>query len=133
MTRWKPPFNSIAPNCLAVLHGEKGATGVEQPLTNLARIAHAADALLLVDTRWTISALDFSVDALEIDICVAGSQKAISAYPGLGLISLARGRRRLLRAARVPLSVGRSTWVTCACTAARERAAQTFPRRSSTR
>jgi alanine-glyoxylate transaminase / serine-glyoxylate transaminase / serine-pyruvate transaminase len=74
------------PKLLAVMHGE-GATGVEQPLTNLSRIAHAAGALLLVDTRWTISALEFSVDELEIDLCVAGSQKAISAYPGLGLIT----------------------------------------------
>ncbi len=74
------------PKLLAVMHGE-GATGIEQPLTHLARIAHDAGALLVVDTRWTLSALDYSVDALEIDLCVAGSQKAISAYPGLGLIS----------------------------------------------
>src|SRR5690606_33351534 len=74
------------PKLLAVMHGE-GATGIEQSLTNLSRIAHNAGALLLVDTRWTISALDFGVDTAGIDICVAGSQKAISAYPGLGLIT----------------------------------------------
>lgn len=78
--------NEHRPKLVAVLHGE-GATGIEQPLTNLGRIAHAVDALVLVDSRWTISALEFSVDQLEIDICVAGSQKAISAYPGLGLIT----------------------------------------------
>ncbi len=74
------------PKLLAVLHGE-GSTGVAQSLSNLAEMAHAQDALLLVDTRWTISALDFSVDEFGIDICIAGSQKAISAYPGLGLIT----------------------------------------------
>lgn len=77
------------PKVVALMHGE-GSTGIEQPLDNLARIAHDAGALLLVDTRWTLSALDYSVDELEIDICVAGSQKAISAYPGLGLITFSQ-------------------------------------------
>lgn len=77
------------PKVVALMHGE-GSTGIEQPLDNLARIAHNAGALLLVDTRWTLSALDYSVDELEIDICVAGSQKAISAYPGLGLITFSQ-------------------------------------------
>lgn len=77
------------PKVVALMHGE-GSTGIEQPLDKLARIAHDAGALLLVDTRWTLSALDYSVDELEIDICVAGSQKAISAYPGLGLITFSQ-------------------------------------------
>ena len=71
---------------LATLHGE-GSTGVQQPLAGLAELAHAHGALLLVDSRWTISAVEVPHDALGIDIGVAGSQKAISAYPGLGLIS----------------------------------------------
>ena len=71
---------------LATLHGD-GSTGVQQPLAGLGELAHAHDALLLVDSRWTISAVEVPHDALGIDIGVAGSQKAISAYPGLGLIS----------------------------------------------
>jgi alanine-glyoxylate transaminase/serine-glyoxylate transaminase/serine-pyruvate transaminase len=50
-------------------------------------MVHEAEALLLVDARWTLGALDLKVDQLGIDICVAGSQKATSAYPGLGLLT----------------------------------------------
>lgn len=71
---------------LALLHGD-GSTGVEQPLEGLGALAHRHNALLLVDARWTLGALEIRVDPLEIDICIAGSQKALSAYPGLGLIT----------------------------------------------
>ncbi len=83
---------------LATLHGE-GSTGVQQPLAGLAELAHAHGALLLVDSRWTISAVDCPLDELGIDIGVAGSQKAISAYPGLGLISFSE-RAAAVHAAR---------------------------------
>ena len=83
---------------LATLHGE-GSTGVQQPLAGLGELAHAHDALLLVDSRWTISAVDCPLDELGIDIGVAGSQKAISAYPGLGLISFSE-RAAAVHAAR---------------------------------
>ena len=71
---------------VAVLHGD-GSTGVQQPLEGLSQIAHSRGALLLVDSRWTTGALDLKVDALGIDVCVAGSQKGLSAYPGLALIT----------------------------------------------
>jgi alanine-glyoxylate transaminase / serine-glyoxylate transaminase / serine-pyruvate transaminase len=71
---------------LAVLHGD-GATGVEQPLSGLGELARAHDALLLVDARWTLGALPLAVNELGIDACIAGSQKALSAYPGLGLLT----------------------------------------------
>ncbi len=74
---------------LATLHGD-GSTGVQQPLAGLGDLARAHDALLLVDSRWTISAVDVPHDELGIDVGVAGSQKAISAYPGLGLISFSQ-------------------------------------------
>ena len=54
---------------------------------------------MLVDSRWTISAVDVPHDDLGIDIGVAGSQKAISAYPGLGLITFS-ARAAAVHAAR---------------------------------
>lgn len=71
---------------LSVLHGD-GSTGVQQPLGQLSPLAREHDCLLMVDARWTLGALDINVDELGIDVCVAGSQKGISAYPGLGLIT----------------------------------------------
>lgn len=75
-----------AANVLAVLHGD-GSTGVEQSLDGLGALAHQYGALLLVDARWTFAALDLRVDEQEIDVCVAASQKGISSYPGLGIIT----------------------------------------------
>ncbi len=79
-------LNSGAVSLVALLHGD-GSTGVVQSLSGLGELAHRHSALLLLDTRWTTGALAFNLDELQIDICLAGSQKAMSAYPGLGLIS----------------------------------------------
>ncbi|MFN8449140.1 MAG: aminotransferase class V-fold PLP-dependent enzyme [Anaerolineae bacterium] len=114
------------PKLVAVMHGE-GATGVEQPLTNLARIAHSVGALLLVDTRWTISALDFSVDALEIDLCVAGSQKSISAYPGLGLITFSERAAAAVASRKTPVGSWSLDLGNLRLYRTEERAAQTYP------
>ncbi|MCC6805006.1 MAG: alanine--glyoxylate aminotransferase family protein [Anaerolineae bacterium] len=114
------------PKLVAVLHGE-GATGIEQPLTHLARIAHDAGALLLVDTRWTISALDFRVDELEIDLCVAGSQKAISAYPGLGLITFSKRAAAAVASRKTPVGSWSLDLGNLRLYRTDERAAQTFP------
>lgn len=114
------------PKLVAVMHGE-GATGVEQPLTHLARIAHSVGALLLVDTRWTISALDFSVDALEIDLCVAGSQKAISAYPGLGLITFSERAAAAFASRKTPVGSWSLDLGNLRLYRSEERAAQTYP------
>ncbi|HVU14102.1 MAG TPA: aminotransferase class V-fold PLP-dependent enzyme [Phototrophicaceae bacterium] len=114
------------PRLVAVLHGE-GSTGVEQPIKNLARIAHAGNALLLVDTRWTISALECSVDALEIDVCIAGSQKAISAYPGLGLISFSERAAQAYAARKTPVLSWSLDLGNLRLYRTDERAAQTYP------
>ena len=97
-----------ATRLLAVLHGE-GSTGVQQPLEGLGALVRAHDALLLVDSRWTISAVDVPHDELGIDVGVAGSQKAISAYPGLGLITFSERaaavhKPRVRTAGRQPLA-----------------------------
>lgn len=88
---------------LAVLHGD-GSTGVEQPLNGLGALAHRHGALLLVDARWTLGALDLQVDPLEIDVCVAGSQKGLSAYPGLGLITFSERAAEAYRRRKQPVS-----------------------------
>ncbi|MCY4526452.1 MAG: aminotransferase class V-fold PLP-dependent enzyme [Anaerolineaceae bacterium] len=82
-------LNGQETRLLATLHGD-GSTGIQQPLAGLGDLARAHDALLLVDSRWTISAVDVPHDELGIDVGVAGSQKAISAYPGLGLITFSQ-------------------------------------------
>jgi alanine-glyoxylate transaminase/serine-glyoxylate transaminase/serine-pyruvate transaminase len=75
------------PRAVAVVHGET-STGVEQPLGGLADICHAVGALLIVDAVATLGGVRLPVDDLDIDICFSGSQKCLSAPPGLAPITL---------------------------------------------
>lgn len=111
---------------LAVLHGE-GSTGVQQPLTGLGELARAHDALLLVDSRWTISAVDVNHDDLGIDVGVAGSQKAISAYPGLGLITFSERAAAVHNARQTPVASPSLDLAQLRRFREDERAAQTMP------
>jgi alanine-glyoxylate transaminase/serine-glyoxylate transaminase/serine-pyruvate transaminase len=74
---------------LAVVHGET-STGVLQPLEALARLAHEAGALFVVDTVATLAGAPVDVDGLGIDVCYSGSQKCLSCPPGLSPITISR-------------------------------------------
>ncbi len=101
MTRWTR-FNSrllARPGpvkLLAVVHGET-STGVLQPLEPLAALARDAGALFVVDTVATLAGATVDVDATGIDVCYSGSQKCLSAPPGLAPITIsARANQWLL-------------------------------------
>jgi alanine-glyoxylate transaminase / serine-glyoxylate transaminase / serine-pyruvate transaminase len=111
---------------LAVLHGD-GSTGVEQPVGSLGVLAHDYNALLLVDTRWTLGALDTPLDRWGVDIAVAGSQKALSAYPGLGLITFSPRAAEIVARRRFPVSSWSLDLGNLRQFRTDERAAQTLP------
>jgi len=67
---------------LGVTHGET-STGVEHKLSAFRQVADELDALLVVDGVATIGGLPLRVDADRIDLCFTGSQKCLSAPPGL--------------------------------------------------
>jgi len=73
---------------LAVVHGET-STGVCQPeIKAIADAAHKNGALLLLDTVASLGGVPVEVDAWDVDICYSGSQKALSAPPGLAPITV---------------------------------------------
>ncbi len=74
------------PRLLLVVHGE-ASTGIQQPLEGLGDIAHPSGALLAVDACSTTALVDLRVDDWGIDACWSGSQKGLSAYPGLALVT----------------------------------------------
>ena len=114
------------PRICAVLHGD-GSTGVQQPLEGLGAVAHEAGSLLLVDARWTLGALDLKIDQLGIDICVAGSQKATSAYPGLGLVTFSAKAARVYEQRSAPVPNWSLDMQNLRAYQTEARAAQTFP------
>ncbi|HYY08822.1 MAG TPA: alanine--glyoxylate aminotransferase family protein [Actinomycetota bacterium] len=64
------------------------STGVIQPVKELARVARDAGALVVVDVVSSLGAVPFEFDAWEIDAAVGGSQKALSASPGIAFVAL---------------------------------------------
>jgi aspartate aminotransferase-like enzyme len=64
------------------------STGVIQPIEELARVAVEAGALVVVDVVSSLGAVPFSFDAWGVDVAVGGSQKALSASPGIAFVAL---------------------------------------------
>jgi aspartate aminotransferase-like enzyme len=77
------------PGTKAVLltHSET-STGVIQPVEELARVARDAGVLVLVDVVSSLGAVPFDFDAWGIDVAVGGSQKALSASPGIAFVAV---------------------------------------------
>lgn len=71
---------------VALVHGE-ASTGVLQPLSGIAELAHKHGALCIADVCSTTAILDVTVDKWGLDACWTGSQKGLSAYPGLALVT----------------------------------------------
>jgi alanine-glyoxylate transaminase/serine-glyoxylate transaminase/serine-pyruvate transaminase len=72
---------------VAIVHAET-STGVMQPLTDIARLAHTHDALLLVDSVTSLAGCELAVDDWDIDATYSASQKCLSAPPGLAPLTL---------------------------------------------
>ncbi|GAB4574374.1 MAG: alanine--glyoxylate aminotransferase family protein [Anaerolineae bacterium] len=72
---------------VAIVHGET-STGALQPIAPIAEVVHAAGGVLIVDTVASLGGVPFSVDEAGADVCYTGSQKCLSAPPGLAPITL---------------------------------------------
>lgn len=78
-----------------VVHVET-ATGVRHPIQEIARVAHDAGAVCMVDGIASVGGELAYVDEWGIDALVTGTQKGLESPPGLGIIGLSpRGRERV--------------------------------------
>jgi (S)-ureidoglycine-glyoxylate aminotransferase len=84
---------------VAMIHGET-STGVLQPLEELARVAHAHDALLVADCVVTLGGCEVAVDRWGVDVAVAGTQKCLSCPSGLAPITYNARAEAVLTARR---------------------------------
>ncbi len=77
------------PETAAILltHSET-STGVIQPVEELARVANEAGALVVVDVVSSLGAVPFDLDGWAVDVAVGGSQKALSASPGIAFVAI---------------------------------------------
>lgn len=79
---------------VALVHAET-STGAHQPLEGMAELAHARDALFLVDAVTSLGGHELRVDDWGIDAIYSGTQKCLSCPPGLSPVSF--GDRALAR------------------------------------
>ena len=95
---WGTPINpkdvetalkSCKPKLLAIVHAET-STGVLQPLEEISKMTKDAGALLVVDAVTSYCGTHLKVDEWGIDALYSGSQKCLSAPPGLSPVTFSQ-------------------------------------------
>lgn len=81
---------------VGLAHGET-STSVAHRLEDFRKVADELGALLVVDAVATLAGVPLDVDHERLDICFSGSQKAISAPPGMAPITVNARIEELLR------------------------------------
>lgn len=91
------------PDVKAVLiaHNET-STGVTNPLPELARLARARGALVIVDAVSSAGGIPLEVDAWDLDVVFSGSQKAWMCPPGLIIATISERAWAAHRTATFP-------------------------------
>jgi alanine-glyoxylate transaminase/serine-glyoxylate transaminase/serine-pyruvate transaminase len=87
---------------VGLAHGET-SSGVIQRIEDYRKVADELGALLVVDTVATLAGVPLNVDEQGIDICFSGSQKAISAPPGMAPITVNARMEQVMQARKEPV------------------------------
>jgi alanine-glyoxylate transaminase/serine-glyoxylate transaminase/serine-pyruvate transaminase len=88
---------------VAIVQGET-STGVLQPVQEIARIAHEAGALAIVDAVTSFCTCELAVDQWELDYVYSCSQKGLSCPPGLAPITVSERAMQAIYARGRPVS-----------------------------
>ena len=87
---------------VGIVHTET-STGVEQPIKDIVDVVHDHGALLLVDTVASLAGTNLPVDDWNIDICYTGSQKCLSAPPGIAPVTMNDAARERILSRKTPV------------------------------
>jgi aspartate aminotransferase-like enzyme len=79
---------ATAPAKAVLLTQSETSTGVVHDIRSVARAAKEAGALVMVDVVSSLGAVPFDFDGWGIDVAIGGSQKALSASPGLAFAAI---------------------------------------------
>jgi alanine-glyoxylate transaminase/serine-glyoxylate transaminase/serine-pyruvate transaminase len=89
---------------VALVHAET-STGACQPgIAEIAAAAHRDGTLLVLDTVTSLGGLPVEIDAWEVDVAYSGTQKCLSAPPGLAPITVSPRAREALRQRAAPVA-----------------------------
>jgi alanine-glyoxylate transaminase/serine-glyoxylate transaminase/serine-pyruvate transaminase len=87
---------------VGLAHGETSST-VEQRIDDYRKVADELGALLVVDAVATLAGVPLDVDRQRVDICFSGTQKAISAPPGMAPITVNARVEDVMHARKQPV------------------------------
>ena len=87
---------------VGLAHGET-SSGIVQRIEDYRKVADELGALLVVDAVASLAGVPLDVDAQRIDICFSGSQKAISAPPGMAPITVGPRAEEAMHARKEPV------------------------------
>ena len=99
---WLPRSPSHPGTKAVLLTHSETSTGVIQPIEALASVARDAGALVVVDVVSSLGAVPFAFDEWAIDVAVGGSQKALSASPGIAFVAISERARAVAEDATLP-------------------------------
>jgi alanine-glyoxylate transaminase / serine-glyoxylate transaminase / serine-pyruvate transaminase len=87
---------------VGLTHGET-SSGIVQQLDGYRKAADELGALLVVDAVATLAGVPLDVDRQKIDVCFSGTQKAISAPPGMAPITVNTRVEELMQSRKEPV------------------------------
>jgi alanine-glyoxylate transaminase/serine-glyoxylate transaminase/serine-pyruvate transaminase len=89
---------------LALIHGETSTGTVQMEVGEIANAVHRHGALLILDTVASLGGVPVDVDGWDVDICYSGSQKCLSAPPGLAPITVSPRAWQVLERRSTPVA-----------------------------
>jgi len=88
---------------LAMVHGETSSGALQPQIKELAAAAHEHGALFVLDTVASLGGVPVEVDAWDVDVAFSGSQKGLSASPGLAPITVGPRAEEALSKRKTPV------------------------------
>jgi len=87
---------------LAFVHSET-STGVRSDAQTLCKLAHDSNCLAIVDAVTSLGGIELRVDEWGIDAIYSGTQKCLSAPPGLSPVSFSDAAMEKVKARKTPV------------------------------
>jgi alanine-glyoxylate transaminase/serine-glyoxylate transaminase/serine-pyruvate transaminase len=95
-------LDRVRPKVVGLVLAET-STGAWQPMEAIARVVRDAGALLLVDAVTALGGIPVEVDAWQVDVIYAGTQKCLSCPPGLAPISFSPQAMDVILSRKTPV------------------------------
>jgi alanine-glyoxylate transaminase/serine-glyoxylate transaminase/serine-pyruvate transaminase len=100
LDRFLAEVDRVKPHVAVLVHAET-STGVHQPLDGVGDAVHAAGGLFVIDCVTSLGGMPVECDRWGVDAAYSGTQKCLSAPPGLSPVTMSdRALERLDRRTR---------------------------------